>query len=153
MKTIIDWLVTRWHRNHRLYSQFHETLTTNVPNFVAKFASWFAGSPFRVLLKLCIRITYEIYSSVLKPAICGLCADYKRTHRIHNIFFYPEVKEANQICSLQAGLWISSWTSQWTCELRNKVRNITFVVKVSWNHLSQKQFFCFSVSRKWQNFY
>jgi hypothetical protein len=32
------------------------------------------GSPPRVLLKLCIRITYEIYSSVLKPAICGLCA-------------------------------------------------------------------------------
>ena len=31
------------------------------------------GSPSRVLVKLCIRInTYEIYSSVLKPAICGL---------------------------------------------------------------------------------
>ena len=40
-----------------------------------ELASSNTGSPSRVLLKLCIRInTYEIYSSVLKPAICGLRA-------------------------------------------------------------------------------
>ena len=32
------------------------------------------GSPYRILLEFCIIITYEIYSSVLKPAICGLGA-------------------------------------------------------------------------------
>ena len=37
---------------------------------------------YRVLLELCIRITYEIYSSVLKPAICGLCANA----RVEGIF-------------------------------------------------------------------
>ena len=37
-----------------------------------QFEHFSTGSPSQVLLKLCIRITYEIYSSVLKPAIYEL---------------------------------------------------------------------------------
>ena len=94
----------------RFYSRFHETLTTNVPNFVAKFASSLRSS--------------EAHIGIHKP-ICK-----------QSPWLVREVKEANQMRSLRIGLWISLWTF----ELRNNLVNFAtkfgkFVVKVSWNRL------------------
>jgi hypothetical protein len=94
----------------QIYSRFHETLITNVPNFVAKFASSLRSS--------------EVHIGIHKP-ICK-----------QSPWLVPEVKEANQMRCLQIGLWISLGTF----ELRNELANFatkfgTFVVKVSWNRL------------------
>jgi hypothetical protein len=62
----------------RFYSRFHETLTTNVRNFVAKFASSLRSS--------------EAHIGIHKP-IC------KQSPRL-----VCEVKEANQTRSLRTGL-------------------------------------------------
>jgi hypothetical protein len=94
----------------RFYSRFHKSLTTNVPNFFVKFASSLRSS--------------EAHIGILKP-ICK-----------QSPWLVREVKEANQMRSLQTGLWISLWTF----ELRNNLVNFAtnfgkFVVKVSWNRL------------------
>jgi hypothetical protein len=60
------------------YSGFHETLTTNVPNFVAKFASSLRSS--------------EALIGIDKP----ICKQSPRLVR--------EVKEANEMRSLRTGL-------------------------------------------------
>jgi hypothetical protein len=90
----------------RFYNRFHETLTTNVPNFVAKFASSLRSS--------------EAHIGIHKP-ICK-----------QSPWLVREVKEANQMRSLRTGLWISLWTF----ELRNNLVNFAkkfgkFVVKKS----------------------
>jgi hypothetical protein len=63
------------------YSRFHETLTTNVPNFVAKFTSSLQS--------------LEVHIGIHKP-ICK-----------QSPWLVTEVKEANQMHSLQTGLSIS----------------------------------------------
>ena len=103
----LSWMIWSY---HKVYSRFHETLATNVPNFVAKFASSLQN--------------LEVHIRIHKP-ICK-----------QSPWLVTEVEEANQMHSLQTGMWISSWTF----ELRNKLANFatkfgTFVAKVSWNRL------------------
>jgi hypothetical protein len=53
---------------HRRFVAEIETITI----FHNSSPIWYGYEVMLVLLNLCISITYEIYSSVLKPAVCGL---------------------------------------------------------------------------------
>ena len=62
----------------------------------------------------------------------------------------PEVQEANQIHSLHAGFESHYELLNLAMNLQTSQRKFgTFVVKVSWNRLSQKHIFCFFEVKMW----